>query len=147
MALSLQLHLLLLVLIPIQQCGGGLIDFEDIVYRFLLRNCSIDERLVTYYLVGDTERRGSDPVKDHDHYPPVTMEVGPVSYGEAQVHLLQLSAVYAQIFHNNQSDMVGKAHISEEVQHEDEYMWTVTKGLEFTTKVQVTSNKTLPTKY
>ncbi|KAM7298628.1 uncharacterized protein ISCGN_019206 [Ixodes scapularis] len=140
MVQSHQLHLLLLVLIPIQHCGGGLIDLEDIIYQFLLRNCSIDERLVTYYVVGDSQIRGFDPVKDFVNYPPVTMEVGPVIYGEAQVHLLQLSAVYVQIFHNNQTGVVGKAHISEEVLHEDEYMWTVNKGLDFTSKVKFTVN-------
>ncbi|XP_042145678.1 uncharacterized protein LOC120841920 [Ixodes scapularis] len=68
------------------------------------------------------------------------MEVGPVSYGKPQVQLLQLSAVYVQTFHNNQSDVEGKAHISEEVQHEDEYSWTVNKGLQFTSKVKFTVN-------
>lgn len=70
----------------------------------------------------------------------MTIEVGPVTYGKAQVQSLQISAVYVQIFHNNQTDEVGKAQISEQVEHEDEYIWTVDKGLEFTTKLTFSVN-------
>uniref|UniRef100_V5GZ86 Putative salivary secreted peptide n=1 Tax=Ixodes ricinus TaxID=34613 RepID=V5GZ86_IXORI len=140
MAQSLQLHLLLLVLIPIPQCGGSLIDLEDIVYQFLLQNCSSNERLVTYDVTGDNGTRGPNREKSLAEYPPVTIKVGPVSYGKAQVESLQLSAVYVQLFHNNQTNVPGKAQISEQVQHEDEYIWTVNKGLEFTTKLKFSIN-------
>ncbi|KAM7291741.1 uncharacterized protein ISCGN_028312 [Ixodes scapularis] len=106
MAHSLQLHLLLLALIPIQQCGGRLIDLEDIVYKFLLLNCTNNERLVTYDVFGDNKTRGPHPEQDLFKNPPVTIEVGPVTYGKAQVQSLQISAVYVQIFHNNQTDEV-----------------------------------------
>ncbi|XP_040068849.1 uncharacterized protein LOC120841914 [Ixodes scapularis] len=140
MAHSLQLHLLLLALIPIQQCGGRLIDLEDIVYKFLLLNCTNNERLVTYDVFGDNKTRGPHPEQDLFKNPPVTIEVGPVTYGKAQVQSLQISAVYVQIFHNNQTDEVGKAQISEQVEHEDEYIWTVDKGLEFTAKLTFSVN-------
>uniref|UniRef100_A0A0K8R7C3 Putative cytotoxin-like protein n=1 Tax=Ixodes ricinus TaxID=34613 RepID=A0A0K8R7C3_IXORI len=136
MAQRLQLPLLLFVLIPIQQCGGNLIDFEDIVYQFLLRKCSYNEMLVVYDITGHNKSQGPRPDDDRNEHPPVTMEVGPVTYSDTRVQSLQLSAVYVQTFHNNQTDVEGKAQISEQVEHEDEYMWTVNKGLDFTTKVK-----------
>uniref|UniRef100_A0A0K8R756 Putative cytotoxin-like protein n=1 Tax=Ixodes ricinus TaxID=34613 RepID=A0A0K8R756_IXORI len=137
---SFPLPLLLLLMVTIEQCSCNLFDLEDVAYAFLVQNCSNSERLVTFDITGDNKTRGlNDKVTMHTH-PPVTIKVGPVKYGSAQVQSLQLSAVYVQTFHNNQSDVVGKAHISEEVEHEDEYMWTVTKGLEFTTSVKFSVN-------
>uniref|UniRef100_A0A6B0V7C3 Putative salivary secreted cytotoxin n=1 Tax=Ixodes ricinus TaxID=34613 RepID=A0A6B0V7C3_IXORI len=137
---SFPLPLLLLLMVTIEQCSCNLFDLEDVAYAFLVQNCSNSERLVTFDITGDNKTRGlNDKVTMHTH-PPVTIKVGPVKYGSAQVQSRQLSAVYVQTFHNNQSDVVGKAHISEQVEHEDEYTWTVTKGLEFTTKVKFSVN-------
>uniref|UniRef100_A0A0K8R6Q4 Putative cytotoxin-like protein n=1 Tax=Ixodes ricinus TaxID=34613 RepID=A0A0K8R6Q4_IXORI len=137
MAQSFPLHLLLLLLVAIEQSSSNLFDLEDVVYHFLVQNCNSNERLSTYDITGDSEIRNPEILGKH---PPVTIKVGPVKYGKAQVQFLQLSAVYVQIFHNNQCDVDGKAQISEEVQHEDEYMWTVTKGFEFTAKVKFNVN-------
>ncbi|KAG0445276.1 hypothetical protein HPB47_017453 [Ixodes persulcatus] len=43
-------------------------------------------------------------------YPPVKFKVGPVVYQAAKVQSLKLSAVYVQIFHNNQSGEEGVGH-------------------------------------
>uniref|UniRef100_A0A147BXN2 Putative cytotoxin-like protein n=1 Tax=Ixodes ricinus TaxID=34613 RepID=A0A147BXN2_IXORI len=140
MAQIFPLHFLLLLLVTTERSSGNLFDLEDVVYSFLVTNCSNSERLATYDITGDNKTRGLKAGETIDTHPPVKIKVGPVRYGSAQVLSLQLSAVYVQTFHNNQSDVVGKAHISEQVEHEDEYMWTVTKGLEFTTKVKFSIN-------
>uniref|UniRef100_A0A0K8R8N4 Putative cytotoxin-like protein n=1 Tax=Ixodes ricinus TaxID=34613 RepID=A0A0K8R8N4_IXORI len=140
MAQSFPLHFLLLLLATIERSSGNLFDLEDAVYSFLITNCSNSERLATYDITGDNLTRGLKKGETIDTHPPVKIKVGPVRYGSPQVQSLQLSAVYVQTFHNNQSDVVGKAHISEQVEHEDEYTWTVTKGLEFTTKVKFSVN-------
>ncbi|CAN7940266.1 unnamed protein product [Ixodes pacificus] len=44
------------------------------------------------------------------------------------------------MFHNNQPDEEGKAYISEQIDHEDEYMWSVTRGAEFTVKAKFSIN-------
>ncbi|CAN8012167.1 unnamed protein product [Ixodes pacificus] len=136
MAQSFPLHLLLFLLVTVERGSGNLFDLEDVVNEFLVRSCSKNERLVTFDITGDNKNRGLKDGVTMGTHPPVKMEAGPVRYHSAEVQSLQLSAVYVQIFHNNQSGVDGKAHISEEVQHEDEYMWTVTKGLDFTTKVK-----------
>uniref|UniRef100_A0A0K8R704 Putative cytotoxin-like protein n=1 Tax=Ixodes ricinus TaxID=34613 RepID=A0A0K8R704_IXORI len=136
MAQSFPLHLLLLLLVTIEPSSGNLFDLEDAVYSFLVTNCSNSERLATYDITGDNKTRGLKAGETIDTPPPVKIKVGPVRYGSAQVQSLQLSAVYVQTFHNNQSDVEGKAQISEQVEHEDEYTWTVNKGLDFTTKVK-----------
>lgn len=61
-------------------------------------------------------------------------------YLAAKVQSLKLSAVYVQIFHNNQSGEEGKAYISEQVEHEDEYTWSVTKGADLTVKAKFSIN-------
>lgn len=73
-------------------------------------------------------------------HPPVEFDVGPVTYGTAKVQSLELSAVYVQTFHNNQSDVLGRAQISEQIEHEDEYMWTVTSGADLSVKLKFTIN-------
>ncbi|XP_040070188.1 uncharacterized protein LOC120843047 [Ixodes scapularis] len=126
--------------VTIEPSSGNLFDLEDAVYSYLVTNCSNSERLVTFDITGDNKTRGLKAGETMDTHPPVKIKVGPVRYGKAQVQSLQLSAVYVQIFRNNQSGMVGNAYISEEVEHEDEYMWTVTKGVEFTTTVKFSVN-------
>uniref|UniRef100_A0A6B0V6S3 Putative salivary secreted cytotoxin n=1 Tax=Ixodes ricinus TaxID=34613 RepID=A0A6B0V6S3_IXORI len=130
------LHLLFLY--SVRQSSGTLFDLEDVIYQILVRNCSYNERLVTFDVTGDNKTRGR-PEK-LDTYPPVKFEVGPVVYQAAKVESLKLSAVYVQIFHNNQSGEEGKAYISEQVEHEDEYMWSVTRGADFTVKAKFSIN-------
>ncbi|XP_040067815.1 uncharacterized protein LOC115319492 [Ixodes scapularis] len=119
-------------------CSGTLFDLEDVIYQILLRNCSYDERLATFDVTGDNKTRG--PIENLVKYPPVKIKVGPVVYLAAKVQSLKLSAVYVQIFHNNQSGEEGKAYISEQVEHEDEYTWSVTKGADFTAKAKFSIN-------
>uniref|UniRef100_V5H7A5 Putative salivary secreted peptide n=1 Tax=Ixodes ricinus TaxID=34613 RepID=V5H7A5_IXORI len=135
MAQSFQFLLLLLFLYSVHQSSGTLFDLEDVIYQILVRNCSYNERLVTFDVTGDNKTRG--PRGNLVTYPPVKIKVGPVVYQAAKVESLKLSAVYVQIFHNNQSGEEGKAYISEQVEHEDEYMWSVTRGADFTAKSQV----------
>uniref|UniRef100_A0A6B0V7M5 Putative salivary secreted cytotoxin n=1 Tax=Ixodes ricinus TaxID=34613 RepID=A0A6B0V7M5_IXORI len=131
-------HLLLLFLYSVHQSSGTLFDLEDVIYEILVRNCSYDERLVTFDVTGDGKTRGH-PQKP-DTYPPVKIKVGPVVYQSAKVQSLKLSAVYVQMFHNNQSDEEGKAYISEQIDHEDEYTWSVTKGAELNVKAKFSIN-------
>uniref|UniRef100_A0A6B0V7R1 Putative salivary secreted cytotoxin n=1 Tax=Ixodes ricinus TaxID=34613 RepID=A0A6B0V7R1_IXORI len=131
-------HLLLLFLYSVHQSSGTLFDLEDVFYEILVRNCSYDERLVTFDVTGDSKTRGHP--EPPDMYPPVTFRFGPVVYQSAKVQSLKLSAVYVQMFHNNQSDEEGKASISEQIDHEDEYTWSVTKGAEFTVKAKFSIN-------
>ncbi|CAN8012164.1 unnamed protein product, partial [Ixodes pacificus] len=119
--------------------SGYLFDLEDIVHEFLMENGSESDKLVTYDITGDNKTRGLSKTVTMDMYVILHFHFKndmqkPLS--QTQVQSLQMSAVYAQIFHNNQSGVDSKAYISEQVEHEDEYMWTVTKGLEFTTKVK-----------
>uniref|UniRef100_A0A6B0V733 Putative salivary secreted cytotoxin n=1 Tax=Ixodes ricinus TaxID=34613 RepID=A0A6B0V733_IXORI len=131
-------HLLLLFLYSVHQSSGTLFDLEDVIYEILVRNCSYNERLVTFDVTGDKKTRGH-PQKP-DTYPPVKIKVGPVVYQSAKVQSLKLSAVYVQMFHNNQSDEEGKAYISEQIDHEDEYTWSVTKGAELNVKAKFSIN-------
>ncbi|XP_040068822.1 uncharacterized protein LOC120841889 [Ixodes scapularis] len=136
MAQSVQTHLLLLLLIPIQQCCGYIFDFQDVVYDYLVTKCDVDELVSTFDVDGDSKDRGATgDVKKLAEHPPVEFDVGPVTYGTAKVQSLELSAVYVQTFHNNQSDVEAKAHISEQIEQEDEYMWTVTSGADLSVKV------------
>ncbi|CAN8033110.1 unnamed protein product [Ixodes persulcatus] len=132
------LLLLLLFLVSVKLSSGTLFDLEDVIYQILVRNCSYNERLVTFDVTGDNKTRG--PRQNLVTYPPVKFKVGPVVYHAAKVESLKLSAVYVQIFHNNQSGEEGKAYISEQVEHEDEYMWTVTRGADFTVKAKFSIN-------
>ncbi|XP_040068835.1 uncharacterized protein LOC115322015 [Ixodes scapularis] len=129
--------LLLLLLIPIQQSCGYLFDVQDAIYEFLVTNCSNNERVLTFDIEGDNKTRGAtgNAEKLAEH-PPVKFHVGPVTYGTAKVQSLELSAVYVQTFHNNQSDVEDRAYISEQIEQEDEYMWTVTSGAELSLKVK-----------
>ncbi|XP_040070197.1 cytotoxin-like [Ixodes scapularis] len=132
--------LLLLLLIPVQQSGGYLFDVQDVIYEFLVTNCSHNERVLTFDIEGDNKTRGAtEKVAELARHPPVEFDTGPVTYGTARVQSLELSAVYVQTFHNNQSDVEGKAHISEKIEQEDEFMWTVTSGAELsvTAKFQI----------
>ncbi|XP_040063221.1 uncharacterized protein LOC115327355 [Ixodes scapularis] len=139
MAQSFQFSLLLLLsLYSVHQSSGNLLDLDDVMYEILLRNCSYDERLVTFDVIGDNKTRG--PHENLEKYPPVKFEVGPVVYHAAKVKSLKLSAVYVQIFHNNQSDEEGKAYISEQIDHEDEYSWSVTRGADLTAKAKFSIN-------
>ncbi|XP_040075469.1 uncharacterized protein LOC120836191 [Ixodes scapularis] len=132
------LLLLLLLLCSVHQSSGTLFDLEDVIYQVLVRNCSYNERLVTFDVTGDNKTRGRPELLAT--YPPVKIKVGPVVYQAAKVESLKLSAVYVQIFHNNQSGEGGKAYISEQVEHEDEYMWSVTRGADFTAKAKFSIN-------
>lgn len=38
--------------------SGNLLDLDDVMYEILLRNCSYDERLVTFDVTGDNRTRG-----------------------------------------------------------------------------------------
>ncbi|XP_040073233.1 uncharacterized protein LOC115331623 [Ixodes scapularis] len=139
MAKSFQFSLLLLLfLVSVKLRSGTLFDLEDVIYQILLRNCSYDKRLATFDVTADNKTRG--PIENLVKYPPVKIKVGPVVYLAAKVQSLKLSAVYVQIFHNNQSGEEGKAYISEQVEHEDEYSWTVTKGADFTVKAKFSIN-------
>uniref|UniRef100_A0A6B0V7P7 Putative salivary secreted cytotoxin n=1 Tax=Ixodes ricinus TaxID=34613 RepID=A0A6B0V7P7_IXORI len=139
MAQSLQfLFLFFLFLYSVNQSSGTLFDLEDVFFEILVRNCSYEERLVTFDATGDSKTRGHP--KPPDKYPPVTFKVGPVVYQSAKVQSLKLSAVYVQMFHNNQSDEEGKAYISEQIDHEDEYTWSVTKGAELNVKAKFSIN-------
>nr|AAY66566.1 putative salivary secreted protein [Ixodes scapularis] len=128
------LLLLLLFMYIVHQSNGTLFDLEDVIYEILLRSCSYNERLATFDVTGDNKTRG--PHKNFDTYPPVKFNVGRVVYQSAKIQSLKLSAVYVQMFHNNQSDEEGKAYISEQIDHEDEYMWSVTRGADFTAKAK-----------
>ncbi|KAM7310474.1 uncharacterized protein ISCGN_007382 [Ixodes scapularis] len=136
MAESFQIHLLLL-LIPIQQSCGYLFDVQDAIYEFLVTNCSHNERVLTFDIEGDNKTRGATGKAEKlAEHPPVKFHVGPVTYGTAKVQSLELSAVYVQTFHNNQSEVEDRAYISEQIEQEDEYMWTVTSGAELSLKVK-----------
>uniref|UniRef100_A0A6B0UMQ7 Putative cytotoxin-like protein n=1 Tax=Ixodes ricinus TaxID=34613 RepID=A0A6B0UMQ7_IXORI len=93
MAQSFPLHLLLLFLVTIEQSSCNLFDLEDAVYLFLVTSCANDERVATYDITGDNLTRGLKAGETMDKHPPVTIKVGPVKYGSAQVQSLQLSAV------------------------------------------------------
>uniref|UniRef100_V5HEG8 Putative salivary secreted peptide n=1 Tax=Ixodes ricinus TaxID=34613 RepID=V5HEG8_IXORI len=130
---------LLLLLIPIQKSSGHLFDVQDVIYQFLVANCSNNERVSTFDIEGDNQTRGATGnAKKLAEHPPVEFKVGPVTYGTAKVQSLELSAVYVQTFHNNQSGVEGRAQISEQIEQEDEYMWTVTNGIELSLKVKFT---------
>nr|AAT92112.1 putative salivary secreted peptide [Ixodes pacificus] len=139
MAQSLQFSFLFsLFLYSVHQSSGTIFDLEDVIYEVLVRNCSYNERLATFDVTGDNKTRG--PIENLDTYPPVKFYVGPVVYQSAKVQSLKLSAVYVQMFHNNQSDQEGKAYISEQIDHEDEYTWSVTRGAEFSVKAKFSIN-------
>uniref|UniRef100_A0A6B0V7L2 Putative salivary secreted cytotoxin n=1 Tax=Ixodes ricinus TaxID=34613 RepID=A0A6B0V7L2_IXORI len=141
MAQSFQFSLVLLpffFLYSVYQSSGELLDLDDVMYEVLLRNCSYDERLVTFDVTGDNKTRG--PIENLDTYPPVTYEVGPVQYYAAKETALKLSTVYMQVFHNNMSGQDNKAYISEQIDHEDEYTWSVTKGAELNVKAKFSIN-------
>ncbi|XP_040074302.1 uncharacterized protein LOC8027602 [Ixodes scapularis] len=129
---------LLLFLYSVHHSSGTLFDLEDVIYQILLRKCPYNERLVTFDVTGDNKTRG--PRYTLDSYPPVKIKVGPVVYQAVKVESLKLSAVYVQMFHNNQSGEEGKAYISEQVEHEDEYTWSVTRGADFTAQVKFSIN-------
>uniref|UniRef100_A0A0K8RF42 Putative cytotoxin-like protein n=1 Tax=Ixodes ricinus TaxID=34613 RepID=A0A0K8RF42_IXORI len=141
MAQSFQFSLVLLpffFLYSVYQSSGELLDLDDVMYEVLLRNCSYDERLVTFDVTGDNKTRG--PLENFKKYPPVTYEVGPVQYYAAKETSLKLSTVYMQVFHNNMSGQDNKAYVSEQIDHEDEYSWTVNKGADFTAKAKFSIN-------
>ncbi|CAN8033079.1 unnamed protein product [Ixodes persulcatus] len=52
------LLLLLLFLVSVKLSSGTLFDLEDVIYQILVRNCSYNERLVTFDVTGDNKTRG-----------------------------------------------------------------------------------------
>ncbi|XP_040067281.1 uncharacterized protein LOC115322970 [Ixodes scapularis] len=136
MAQGFQINLLLLLVSLTLSCGY-LFDVQDVIYEFLVTNCSNNERVSTFDIEGDNKTRGATGnAKKLAEHPPVAFDVGPVTYSTAKVQSLELSAVYVQTFHNNQSGVVGRAQISEEIDHEDEYIWTVINGADSSVKVK-----------
>ncbi|XP_029843572.2 cytotoxin-like [Ixodes scapularis] len=130
-----QIHLLLLLVSV--TLSSGLFDVQDVIYEFLVTNCSDTEKVSTFDIEGDSKTRGAtgNAEKLAEH-PPVEFDAGPVTYGTPKVQSLELSAVYVQTFHNNQSGVDYRASISEQIEQEDEYMWTVTSGADLTIKAK-----------
>ncbi|CAN7940754.1 unnamed protein product, partial [Ixodes pacificus] len=142
MAQSFQFSLLLLLfLVSVKFRSGTLFDLEDVIYQVLVRTCSYNERLVTFDVTGDEKTRGRPEKLDtyksnasNTNWKP--RETTTAKNSKASRHFFAISSM----FHNNQSGEEGKAYISEQVEHEDEYMWSVTKGADFTVKAKFSIN-------
>ncbi|EEC07619.1 secreted salivary gland peptide, putative, partial [Ixodes scapularis] len=120
--------------------SGNLFDLKDAVYSYLVTNCSNSERLVTFDITGDNKTRGLKAGETMDTY--VMLYFCFHRQNRKTLKKIKKSSqkfvlVFSQV---NPGFADSNAYISEEVEHEDEYMWTVTKGVEFTTTVKFSVN-------
>ncbi|CAN8023719.1 unnamed protein product, partial [Ixodes persulcatus] len=126
--------------------SGNLFDLEDAVYLFLVTNCSNTERLATFDITGDNKTRGLKAGETMDTY--VILHFSSYRHAKKKKkkkkkNLEKLVPVFSQVnpeSTDSETGVVGTAHIAEEVEHQDEYIWTVTKGAEFTTTVKFSVN-------
>ncbi|CAN8012820.1 unnamed protein product, partial [Ixodes pacificus] len=140
MAQSFQFLLLLfLFLVSVKLSSGTLFDLEDVIYQILVRNCSYNERLVTFDVTGDNKTRGRP-----EYLATKATEVTRRGNPERNDDCSEFSrfASFLRLSFNKPVNWCheGKAYISEQVEHEDEYMWYVTRGADFTVKAKFSIN-------
>ncbi|CAN8012223.1 unnamed protein product, partial [Ixodes pacificus] len=116
---------------------GYIFDLEDVIYDFLLTKCAHDELLATFDVDGDNKSRGAtgDARKLADRY------FALLTFKVSRYVILNctnndcVSRVVCLFAHCSKQRAEAKAHISEQIEQEDEYMWTVTSGAELSVKV------------
>ncbi|EEC18827.1 secreted salivary gland peptide, putative, partial [Ixodes scapularis] len=116
---------------------GYIFDFQDVVYDFLVTRCAVDELVSIFDVDGDSKDRGAtgDAKKLADRYfALLTFKISRyVIFGCTNNDCL--SRVVCLFAHCSKQWAEAKAHISEQIEQEDEYMWTVTSGAELSAKV------------
>ncbi|EEC04089.1 secreted salivary gland peptide, putative, partial [Ixodes scapularis] len=130
---------LLLFLVSVKLSSGTLFDLEDVIYQILLRKCPYNERLVTFDVTGDNKTRG--PRYTLDSYSNASNKMWRPERSDNCPEFLKFAS-FLRLSLNNHLHLCheGKAYISEQVEHEDEYMWSVTRGADFTAQAKFSIN-------
>ncbi|EEC05775.1 secreted salivary gland peptide, putative, partial [Ixodes scapularis] len=116
---------------------GHFFDIQDVIYDFLVTGCSNTERLSTFDIEGDKKTRGE--TKKLAEYVMLFFDFFFILFFRAcTTQVCKPISTVLVLWSNSQEalDMKSMAQISEQIEHEDEYMWTVTSGADLSVKVK-----------